>query len=121
MNNLKNNLGALYGKICFEGQGGFTYHTEIPYVARRRLHLVIEEYSVSPEKRGEVGAYQFYIDRLFASLNYGERSGMEIVKTVYRCAFADEVLTDAESISIINICHSPVTKPVQSSRHLSFQ
>ena len=91
---------------AYEGQGGSTYHTEIPYVARRRLHLVIEEYSVSPEKRGEVGAYQFYIDRLFASLTYGERSGMEIVKTVCRCAFADEVLTDAESISIINICHS---------------
>ena len=90
----------------YEGQGGFTYHTEIPYVARRRLQLVIEEYSVSPEKRGEVGAYQFYIDRLFSSLNYGERSGMEIVKTVCRCAFADEVLTDSESISIINICHS---------------
>ena len=91
----------------FIGQGGFTYHTEIPYVAKLRLQTVIEEFPVSPEKRGEPLAYQFYIDRLFASLNYGERSGMEIVKTVCRCAFSDEVLTDAESISIINICHSP--------------
>lgn len=103
----KRTLKEIEHTPMYEGQGGFTYHTEIPYVARRRLQLVIEEYSVSPEKRGEVGAYQFYIDRLFASLNYGERSGMEIVKTVCRCAFADEVLTDAESISIINICHSP--------------
>ena len=90
----------------FTGQGGFTYHTEIPYVAKVRLHALIESFPVSPEKRGEPLAYQFYIDRLFASLNYGERSGMEIVKTVCRCAFADEVLTDAESISIINMCHS---------------
>ena len=61
----------------------------------------------SPDKLGECGAYLFYIDRLFASLNYGERSGMEIVKTVCRCAFNDEVLTEEEAISIIKICHSP--------------
>lgn len=89
------------------GQGGFTYHTEVPYVAKVRLHALIEDFPVSPDKRGEPLAYQFYIDRLFAALNYGERSGMEIVKTVCRCAFADEVLTEEESISIIKICHSP--------------
>lgn len=73
------------------------------------IHLwrVYIHHKPSPDKMGEVGAYLFYIERLFATLNYGERSGMEIVKTVCRCAFNDEVLTEEECISIINICHSP--------------
>lgn len=70
--------------------------------------VVMVGLEICPAKdRGQGGQYDFYLDRLFASLKYGERSGMEIIKTVCRCAFADEVLTDAESISIINICHSP--------------
>lgn len=59
------------------------------------------------DERGQGGEYDFYLDRLYASLFYGERSGMEIVKTVCRCAFNDEVLTESEAISIINLCHSP--------------
>ena len=63
---------------------------------------------ICPKKdRGQGGQYDFYLDRLWASLKYGERSGMEIIKTVCRCAFNDEVLTEEECISIINICHSP--------------
>ena len=96
MNNLKRMLNNIYGLSASSVNMG--------YIHLWQLYLLNKP---SPDKMGEVGAYLFYIDRLFASLNYGERSGMKIVKTVCRCAFADEVLTDAESISIIKICHSP--------------
>lgn len=69
--------------------------------------VVMVGMEICPAKdRGQGGQYDFYLDRLWSAMKYGEKSGMEIIKTVCRCAFADEVLTDAESISIINICHS---------------
>lgn len=73
-----------------------------------KTYMEVISDNLCPEKdRGQGGEYDFYLDRIFASLKYGENAGMEIIKTVCRCAFNDEVLTEQESISIINICHSP--------------
>lgn len=73
-----------------------------------KTYMEVISDNLCPEKdRGQGGEYDFYLDRIFASLKYGESAGMEIIKTVCRCAFNDEVLTEQESISIINICHSP--------------
>lgn len=72
-----------------------------------RLQGVFHLNHVPPERRGDDGQYDFYRDRIWSAINYGERSGMEIISTVCRCAFNDEVLTEDECISIINICHSP--------------
>ena len=89
------------------GQGGFTFHTELPYIVRKHIFDLLQSFKPSPDKLGEIGAYDFYWERFFAIPNYGEKSGMQIIALICRCAFNDEVLTDSESISIINICHSP--------------
>lgn len=84
----------------------YMYKTFIPLVVVRHIARVIEDNPVSPDKHNNPLAYDFYIDRLFAVPNYGEKSGTELLRLICRCAFNDDVLTDAESISIINICHS---------------
>ena len=74
--------------------------------ASLRIRSLIFDNPVSPEKRGEPQAYDFYIDRLYELPKYGEKSGFEMLALICRCAFWDDVLTDAESISIIKICQS---------------
>ena len=79
----------------------------IPRIVRLHVFTVLSCHACPPEKRGEPEAHEFYIERLRAVPLYGEKSGTELLKCICRCAFADNVLTEAESISIINICHSP--------------
>lgn len=81
-------------------------NSQLPIVVYNHLLDVLCHNLCQPTQRGEIGAYDFYIDRLWHVPYYGEKSGTELLKLICRCAFADEVLTDAESISIINICHS---------------
>ena len=96
--NPKYGLGSLYGKVA--------YTVSTPLVVVHHIATLIESNKVSPDKLGKPFAYDFYIDRLFAVPHYGEKSGTELLKLICRCAFADDVLTEDESISIINICHS---------------
>ena len=79
----------------------------IPQVVRKHVCIILLDNSCPPDKRGEPQAYEFYLDRLLSVPKYGEKSGTDLIKCICRCAFADNVLTEAESISIINICHSP--------------
>ena len=79
----------------------------IPKVVRHHVFHVLMSNACPLEKMGEPKAYEFYLERLRAVPLYGEKSGTELLKLICRCAFADNVLTEAESISIINICHSP--------------
>ena len=79
----------------------------LPLVVIMHMKSVMAENSLLPTDYGEPLAYDFYIERIWAVPHYGKKSGMELLKCICRCAFADEVLTEAESISIINICHSP--------------
>ena len=78
----------------------------LPVVVHGHINQVILQNICPQDKLGEIGAYCFYINRIYAVPHYGEKSGTEILKLICRCAFADDVLTDEESISIINICHS---------------
>ena len=50
------------------------------------------------------GVYDFYVERITASRNYGLFSGDQILDTVRRCAFWDSLLTSSEYKSIINLC-----------------
>ena len=86
---------------------GCTHYPDLPTVVFTHVHSVVTAESLLSEQYGDPLAYDFYIDRIWAVPHYGEKSGMELLKCICRCAFADEVLTEAESISIINICHSP--------------
>lgn len=82
-------------------------HTSfVPLVVVRHIARVIEDNHVSVDKHEHPLAYDFYIDRIFSVPQYGEKSGTELLKLICRCAFNDDVLTEEESISIINICHS---------------
>ena len=96
---LKVRSNALYGKSATRAN--------LPVVVFSHIAFVIALNGVSPDKRGEMGAYNTYIQRIYAVPHYGEKSGTEILKLICRCAFHDNVLTEDESISIINICHSP--------------
>ena len=78
----------------------------LPFIVVRHIARVIELNHVSVDKHEHPLAYDFYIDRIFSVPHYGEKSGTELLKLICRCAFHDDVLTEAESISIINICHS---------------
>ena len=79
----------------------------LPIVVHGHVNQVILQNICPHDKLGEIGAYAFYISRFYSIPHYGEKAGMELIALICRCAFADEVLTEAESISIINICHSP--------------
>lgn len=68
------------------------------------ISMVARNLCKAPD-RGQGGEYDFYLDRLCSAMKYGEKSGMEIVKTVCRCAYHDSVLTFEECVSIIKICH----------------
>ena len=96
----KLHLSAMYGMACYPAN-------RLPLVVICHVRQVILDNKPSPTDRGEPLAYEFYIDRFMSIPKYGEKSGTELLKLVCRCAFADNVLTEAESISIINICHSP--------------
>ena len=50
------------------------------------------------------GVYDFYVNRIESSRNYGLFSGDQILDTVRRCAFWDSFLTKQEYVSIINLC-----------------
>ena len=96
----KRKLSAMYGKMCFPVHN-------LPTVVSIHLVQVMMDNHPAPDKRGEPQAYEFYLDRLLSIPHYGEKAGNELIRCICRCAFNDPVLTDAESISIINICHSP--------------
>lgn len=84
------------------------YAPPIDMLVLRHIAKICEDNAVSvKEKIRHYLVYDYYINRIFAVVSYGEKSGTELLKCICRCAFADEVLTEAESISIINICHSP--------------
>lgn len=51
--------------------------------------------------------FRFYVLRLASVYNYGLVQGRELIKMICRCAFNDSLLTDAESICIIETCHDP--------------
>ena len=81
---------------------------QIDFLVLQHIAKICVDNRVSAnEKLRHYLVYDYYINRIFAVVSYGEKSGMELLKCICRCAFADEVLTEAESISIINICHSP--------------
>lgn len=48
--------------------------------------------------------YVFYMNRLLALVNYPLFQARELVKLICRCAFNDELLTDAQSIVIMETC-----------------
>lgn len=48
--------------------------------------------------------YLFYEARLLALVNYSLYQARELVKLICRCAFNDELLTDAQSIVIMETC-----------------
>ena len=48
--------------------------------------------------------YMFYMRRLLALVNYPLYQARELVKLICRCAFNDELLTDAQSIVIMETC-----------------
>lgn len=81
--------------------------SSIPTPALSRFYAMTGTLICPEDQRGQGGQYDFYLDRLYSAMHYGERSGSEIIKTVCRCAFNDDVLTEGECISIINMCHSP--------------
>ena len=78
---------------------------EINVKAMEKYISMVARNICDPPYRGQGGQYDFYLDRLCSAMKYGEKSGMEIIATVCRCAFNDEVLTEGECISIIKICH----------------
>lgn len=78
----------------------------LPVVVHCHINRVILHDICPADKLGEIGAYAFYINRFYSVPHYGEKSGTELLKLICRCAFHDDVLTEGESISIINICHS---------------
>ena len=79
----------------------------LPVVVHSHVNQVILHNICPMDKLGEIGAYAFYVGRFYSVPHYGEKAGTELLALICRCAFNDEVLTEAESISIINICHSP--------------
>ena len=50
--------------------------------------------------------YDFYCSRLLASVNYGLKSGSEIIEMVIRCASTDTTLTLEDYESIINFANT---------------
>ena len=118
--NLNEFFKELANKICaevehipvYKGNEKYVHNPDymnkpfLPFTVIRHIARVIENNPVSPDKHEHPLAYDFYIDRIFAIPQYGEKSGTELLKLICRCAFHDDVLTEAESISIINICHS---------------
>ena len=94
-------------KIMYTDACGFAHNPNLPLVVFTHVHDVVTSESILPEEYGDPLAYDFYIERIYDVPHYGESSGLELLKCICRCAFADEILTEAESISIINICHSP--------------
>ena len=52
-------------------------------------------------------SFYFYVDRLTVIVNYGLVQGREMVKMICRCAFNDSLLTDNESIVIMETCLDP--------------
>lgn len=50
--------------------------------------------------------YDFYCSRITASVNYGLRSGSEIIEMVIRCASTDRTLTVEDYESIINLANT---------------
>jgi len=50
------------------------------------------------------GVFDFYKGRIESALNYGLKSGDEILHVILRCAFWDSFLTDDEYSIIINLC-----------------
>lgn len=61
------------------------------------------------------GVYDFYVDRLNACINYGFKSGEEILHVIRRCAFWDSMLTKDEFISIMNLCESTHIKLMEAN------
>ena len=102
----KRTLKEIEHTPMYEDCHASTHYCDLPTVVFNHVKKVILENPVSPDKTGEPKAYEFYIDRIFSVPHYGEHSGTELLKLICRCAFHDDVLTEAESISIINICHS---------------
>ena len=51
--------------------------------------------------------YKFYYGRIRNLPFYGLVQGRELVKMICRCAFNDSLLTDEESICIIETCLDP--------------
>ena len=51
--------------------------------------------------------YRFYYGRIKNCPFYGLVQGREILKMICRCAFNDSLLTDDESICIIETCLDP--------------
>lgn len=51
------------------------------------------------------GVYEFYLNRIEASRNYGLVAGDAILETVKRCALHDRMLTEEETDSIIFKCY----------------
>lgn len=52
-------------------------------------------------------AFKFYVLRLASVVNYGLHQGRELVKMICRCAFNDSLLTDKESIALMETCTDP--------------
>lgn len=50
--------------------------------------------------------YDFYTGRIMASVNYGLKSGSEIIEMVIRCASTDRTLTLEDYNSIINLANT---------------
>ena len=50
------------------------------------------------------GVYDFYLERINATRNYGLIAGDEILKTITRSAFWDSMLTLDEFNNIIDLC-----------------
>ncbi len=50
--------------------------------------------------------YDFYTSRIMASVNYGLKSGSEILEMVIRCASIDRTLTLEDYESIINLANT---------------
>lgn len=51
--------------------------------------------------------FLFYVDRLLNVYNYGLFQGREIIKMICRTSFNDSLLTDKESVVIIETCLDP--------------
>ena len=92
----KTHLSSMYGLICqnkdYKKEIGKIIDSHFSYKNDFELLMTSE-------------MFRFYVMRLSVVYKYGLVQGRELIKMICRCAFNDSLLTDKESICIIETCH----------------
>ena len=95
---VKTHLSSMYGAICQNKD----YKKEIGKIIDSHF-----SYKNDFELLMTSDMFRFYVLRLSVVYKYGLVQGRELIKMICRCAFNDSLLTDKESICIIETCHDP--------------